>query len=237
MKLKILLFILILNSSFCLAQFQQICSELGIKIDSVAMELLTYKNNYKSQKLFLIPIVTEKEEGAWEGDLYIVKYDTLIRKIIAETRFKNLLSSDAIEIREMWIDTATYIIKNGVTAFGIKIRYESNSRAAGAEVEDIILIKEDDGKFYNILKTTTKRSVSYGGGNCEQNEGFNVYSYLIIDKKNVTNQHYNIIEKLESEYYTVTEDCKEGEPTSKRFVNVYKFQNGRYNCENRHTGD
>ena len=232
-QLSILFSIVLFSTISVFAQLDQICRELYIDKKSVDLDLLTSKRIRSSIKIYAIPVIVEKDEESWIGDLFLVKFDTITKKILIKTRFKHLLESNAIEIHNMWIDTAPYILQSGKRSFGIRISSSNNSRATSAEFETIFLFEEQQNDFSNILDLITKRSVYSGGGDCENTEADVYNSYLIVDKSNINSQHYNLIEKLKKESFNLTKDCEDGKKLIKNYTNIFVYENGKYKCKDR----
>lgn len=237
---KIVIFILtIINCLFSLTGFSQTENRLNdyydqIQIDKskVLKEFVTYKilPYDTNSTIYVIPVKTEEGEGWWSADIHLIKTLTNSGKIITYSIFESATQSDAIALYKIWIDTAPYKITNNNSAFGIRLDYANNSRAAGFDGETLLLVEEKNGNFHNILKLDVSKSVAYGGGDCKDTEMYKQKSILIIDKVNSNMGYNNIIEKVYFEHFYLDMDCDDGKKEKKNFENVFQYKDSLYIC-------
>ncbi|MES2207780.1 MAG: hypothetical protein V4525_13435 [Pseudomonadota bacterium] len=87
-------------------------------------------------------------------DIYLELSNTKDGKKIAKLCQKGALSSDAISLNSISIDTAPYVLSKTMRAFGVRASYANNSRSNPASVGTITLFGLSAGKIRPLLKTT-----------------------------------------------------------------------------------
>ncbi|SDD23261.1 PA3715 family protein [Williamwhitmania taraxaci] len=206
-----------------------------LKIDKrkILNEFVTYKTlPYDTNStIYVIPVKTDEGEGWWSADIHLFKTLTNSGKIITYSIFEHATQSDAIALYKIWIDTAPYKLTKSNSAFGIRLDYANNSRAAGFDGETLLLVEEKNGNFINILKLDVSKIVAYGGGDCENTEMYKQKSILVIDKVNSNKGYNKIIEKVYFEHFYLNKDCEDGKKEKKNFKNVFQFNDSLYICK------
>jgi len=211
---------------------ENIYDQLKVDKNKIAKEFVTYKilPNDTNSMIYVIPVKTEEEEGWWSADIHLLKLSTNSGKIITYSIFENAIQCDAIKLYKIWIDSAPYDIKSNKRAFGIRLDYTNNSRAAGFDGETLLLVEEKNGVFLNVLKLDVSKNVAYGGGDCENTEMYKQRSILVIDKMNSNKGYNNIIEKVHFEHFYLNKDCEDGKKEKKNFENVFQYNDSLYIC-------
>ena len=231
-----ILFIALLYTNTSLAQkndkLPQIIKQLNLTKDLVKEEFVTSKAmpNEPNAVLYIIPEVSDEGDGFWTADMVVVKVLSSTGKVIAYSKFKDAIQSDAINLNNIIIDTAPYIIKPGKRAFAVRLRSANNSRAAGFDGEEFFLIEEKEGKFVKVLQLDSEKNISYGAAECENTENNFQKSIFSIDTRHSSNGYFNIIEKIHHELYNFDKNCDEGKKDIKTFINVFEYKNGEYVC-------
>ncbi len=87
-------------------------------------------------------------------DLYIKLSNAKNGKLIAKLCQKGALSSDAMSLKNISIDTAPYILSETMHAFGVRASYGNNSGSNPASTGTITLFGISAGKMRQLLKTT-----------------------------------------------------------------------------------
>lgn len=229
MKTIVLILIIVFgNISISVGQLNNILHELNIEKDSVVFEFVNSKKLLQSKKIYVIPVLVENvKDSYWVADLYLVKFDTTTNQIVSKSRFKNMLTSDAVSIKKLWIDSTPYFLQENVKSFGIRIFSANNSSVDYGEFEEIYIFEEVNNSFNNLLKLATRQFISDRSTDCENTQEQLKTSFLIIDKHKVNN-HFNIIESVTTEEYGLNNNCEIGKKHIRKYKNLFQFKNGIY---------
>ena len=135
MKRLLFTFILLLSFYVVKAQdslqvYHQVIKTLGIPKDKIDKDLYTEKVlPYDTHKLVMVfPIRKGNDENEATFDLYVVVYDFLQQRITQSYKGVDEYYSDAVELQELSIDTAKFILTEGIRAFGIRAFYKNGSK-------------------------------------------------------------------------------------------------------------
>ncbi|WP_339810063.1 hypothetical protein [uncultured Imperialibacter sp.] len=205
-------------------------SKLNLQADSVKTSLIASKKHpLNDNVIWCFPLITEYDcdRECWVADLFVV-IATADEEIVTYSRFESALISDAVYPFDIWIDTAPFNVSVSHRAFGIRIELTTNSRAASYSGEEFLLMLERQDSIDQLFRIDSKTAVAYGGGECQETEVHKRESLFIIDKENVVNSHFSIIENLKYQHFFLTEDCEEGNKDTEQFKNVFVFEGGKY---------
>lgn len=211
---------------------------LKIKKENCKLDLVVSKKipNSPNETIVVIPEIVDEEEQYFELNSYILIVNTETGKITHqyfESSKTNHWFSDAIQLREITIDTAPYNVTDDKRAFGIRVRYVGSSQANPYENETISLFIKSENTLKNILKTFVTLN-DHGEWNTHcAGEFLNTKNTLIISKEK-TNGYFDILAKskiTESiNYEDENGDCdsKENNTTAKT---ILKFDGKEYKSE------
>jgi len=176
-----------------------VLKNLNIKKGNCKTDLIAFKKmpNNPEETILVIPEIVDEGEHYFELNSYILIVNNKTGKIINKyfESFKtNNWVSDAVELREITIDTAPYNVTDNTQAFGIRVRYVGSSHANPYEQETISLFIKEQNVLKQILKNfTVKQHNGFWDTNCA-GEFVDEKKALIISK-NMTNAYYDILIK------------------------------------------
>lgn len=211
----------------------RICTELKIPKEKIANKYY-YSINLPQDtniSIHIIPVKILDEEGYWSADIHLIKLSNRTSEILIHSILNEVIKSDAVSLYKIWLDAAPYYIQKNNRAFGIRLTYANNSRLAGFDEEQFLLIEEKNNNYNPILNIITSKGLSNGGGECENTELNDQKSILIIDKNNSSNDYYNIVEKIHYKHYFLDKDCNDTKKDEKDFINVFQYSDNSYKCK------
>jgi hypothetical protein len=238
-KKNILAFILFLSSlagivsgqEINAARLEKVLENLKLDKTKIKEEFCTEKKmpNAEDSYIIVIPVLQGKEEE----DLFTVQNFILITDENGGIKNKYIdpeeITSDAIMLRGITIDTGLYSISNGIRAFGVKTNFEGSSRPNPYSSEEISMYYPE-GK--SLKKVLNKFSLYSSSGEWDTNcagEFEDSHSVIIVDKAK-TNSFTDLKIKTIStttKNRVVNGDCKDSQ-TSKTGYQVLQFKNGKY---------
>lgn len=213
------------------ARYENIVKHLKLDKTNIKEEFSTEKKmpNEPDSYIAVIPVVQEKD-----GDDFFVFRNYIV--ITDENGgIKNQyfdpheITSDAVMLQEITIDTGLYHISNGIRAFGVKISVRNGSQPNPYSSEVISL-------YYpagtGIKKVLNNLELNTHGGEWDTrcNGEFNDENSVIMMDKTKTNNFTDLKIKTISVNTKNEEkngDCKQNE-VSHTSYNILKFKNGKY---------
>ncbi|WP_314276347.1 hypothetical protein [Capnocytophaga sputigena] len=233
MKQLLLFFSFLLCSYVVKAQenaqvYNQVIKTLGIPKDKIDKDLYTEKvlPYDTDKKVMVFPIEKGRPEDSdtWCYDAYIVIYSIGQQKIIHLYKGTDeWCTSTPIEIKSITIDTALFILSEGVRAFGIRV-WGSNYdiRVFPRQEEHFSLFLPENKTLRKVLNNYKLAEFT---ADWDMNEGhsYEEKSMFIMDNKK-TNGYFNIKNKktfIGKEYKGDYED------TSKSTKTVFLKYNGK----------
>jgi len=214
------------NNSEDLSLIDEVIQQLNLNKQKIKSGLIVSKiqPNNSNETIVVIPeIVGEEDEHFLELNSHVVLVNNTTRKITHkyfESYKTNGWTSDAIELREITIDTAPYNITGDKRAFGIRVYYVGSSRANPYANKTISLFVKSDDTLKKVLHNYDV--MDYGGEwdtSC-YGEFIDVKSTLIISEEK-TNGYFDILVKSKITKTKNTED-EHGECDSKEKINTEK---------------
>lgn len=176
-----------------------VLKNLNIKKENCKVDLIVLKKipNSPEETIVVIPEIADEGEQYLELNSHILIANTKTGEIthkFFESSKTNQWVSDAIQLREITIDTAPYNVTDNKRAFGVRVRYVGSSQANPYENETISLFVKSKNELINILKPY--ETLGYGGEwdtDCA-GEFTNSKSTLIISREK-TNGYFDILVK------------------------------------------
>jgi len=149
-----------------------ILKELGIDPLLVKTDLITSKINPQTpnEVIVVIPEIVNEEEEYFELNSHIVIADNRSGKVthqFFETSQTNDWYSDALQLREITLDTAPYRVTDDIRAFGVRVRYVGMSKVNPYESETLSLFIKSADRLKKILdKYAVMDAFGEWDGNC-----------------------------------------------------------------------
>lgn len=212
-----------------------VLKQLKIKKNNCKSEFISIKKtpNNDNESIVIIPELVSEDEYFFELNSHILIIDNKTGKIknrFFESYTNNNWVSDALQIVEISIDTAPYIVKKGKRAFGIRVRHLGSSKPNPYETETISLFIKNENKLTRILKNF-KISGNSGEWDTDCYGEFNTFEKKLIITDKLTNEYYNIISKSKIKN-SKTFVNKQGECDEKNEIenikSILKFENNGY---------
>jgi len=212
-------------------RFENILKSLKLDKTKIKEEFCAEKKmpNAEDSYIAVLPILQGKEED----DFFVVRNYIVITDengVIKNQYFDPVeITSDAVMLRSVSIDTGLYNISSGTRAFGVNISVANGSQPNPYSSETVSL-------YYPTGKTLKKVlnmfELNTHGGEWDTRctgEFRDDHSVIIMDKiktNNFTDLKIKTISE-ETESKEVNGDCKENK-TSKNSYRILKFKNGKY---------
>jgi len=178
-----------------------VLNELQIKKEQCKLEFVVEKviPQNPDESIMVIPeiFIEEEEEYYFELNSYILIVDNKTGKIkheFFESHKTNGWISDAIQLTDITIDTAPYLIKKGKRAFGIKVRFLGSSKPNPYGSEMLSLFIKDGKTLTRVLNNFEVNADSGEWDTTCSGNFYNVKKILIISD-NGTNEYRDIIIK------------------------------------------
>lgn len=149
-----------------------VLKKLGLDPLSVKTDLITSKTNPQTpnEVIIVIPEIVNEEEEYFELNSHIVIADNRSGKIIQkffESSQTNDWYSDALQLREITLDTAPYRVTDDIRAFGVRVRYVGMSKVNPYESETLSLFVKSADRLKKILdKYAVMDAFGEWDGNC-----------------------------------------------------------------------
>lgn len=212
-------------------RYDRIVKDLKLDKSKIKEEFCTEKKmpNADNSYIVVLPLLQGKEED----DFFVVKNYIVITDENGGIKNQYLdpaeITSDAVMLRSMTVDTGLYNISSGVRAFGVQISVANGSQPNPYSSETISLYYPSGKTLKKVLDTF---ELSSHGGEWDtrcSGEFQDDHSVIIMDKKKTNNftdlRIKTIIVSTKAE--EVNGDCKENE-ISKTSYQILKFKNGKY---------
>ncbi|SEE66901.1 hypothetical protein SAMN04487765_3706 [Tenacibaculum sp. MAR_2010_89] len=214
-----------------------VIEQLNLDLSKVNTDLLVTKTmpNNSQEIIMVIPAYadTNNDEHHFELNSHIVIVNSNTGKITHkyfESSQTNGWVSDAIQLREITIDTAPYLVSKNNRAFGVKVHYYGSSKANPYSNKTISLFIKSKNKLKKLLHNYDV--MNYGGEwNTECVGEFTDVKNTLIMSKEKTNEYFDIMikSKVTEIENSVGEngECDSNEKTTTKSV-VLKFNGEKY---------
>jgi hypothetical protein len=214
---------------------ESVLNQLKIKEKDCKVELIALKKmpNDDTESILVIPEIVSEGDHFFELNGHILIINSKTGKIINkffESSETNEWVSDALQMVEISIDTAPYIIQKGKRAFGIKVRHLGSSEPNPYETETISLFIKNEDKLSRVLKSF---EINGNSGEWDTNCAgeFTTEKKILIISDNITNEYYNVIVKNKisnsKTFINKQGDCDEKEK-NQTIKTILKFENNEY---------
>ena len=214
---------------------ESVLNQLKIEEKDCKVELIAIKKmpENDTESILVIPEIVSESDHFFELNSHILIINSKTGKIISkffESYQTNEWVSDAIQMVEISIDTAPYIVQKGKRAFGIKVRHLGSSKPNPYEIETISLFIKNKDQLSRVLKNFEINGNS-GEWDTDCAGEFNTEKKILIISDIITNEYYNIIVKnkiIDSKTFINEQgDCDEKEKTQ-TIKTILKFENNEY---------
>ena len=201
-------------------------SQLDLNKSKIKNEFVALNEipNNPNETILVIPEIVEEDEHYFELNSHILIIDSKTGKIKSkyfESSKTNEWYSDAIQLVEISIDTAPYIITNKNRAFGIKVRYVGSSHANPYEKVTLSLFYEEKESIKQVLKNFTIKQFN-GEWDTDCEGEFMKQNKIFIISKNKTNGYFDIMIKNtisnSKAFLNEQNECDEKETTSTKKI-------------------
>lgn len=203
---------------------------LNVKTDLIVSKALPQDPD---DTIVVIPEIVSEGEQEFELNSHIAVVNTTSGKITHqyfESASTNQWVSDAIQLEEVKIDTAPYMIADNVRAFGVRVYYYGQSQANPYSNETISLFIKSDNTLKKVLNNYDV--MQYGGEwdtNCE-GEFIGSKATLAMSAEK-TNDYFDIVVATtitETENHeTENGDCESKDEVSTE-TKILKFEDKEY---------
>lgn len=212
-------------------RFENIVKSLRLDKATIKEEFCTEKKmpNAEDSYIAVLPILQGKEED----DFFVVRNYIVITDENGAVKNQYFdteeITSDAIMLRSITIDTGLYNISSGIRAFGVTVSVANGSQP-NPYSSDTISLYYPAGKTLKKVLNTFELGSHGGEWDTRCSGEFNDDHSVIIMDKTKTNNFTDLKIKtisVETKNQEVNGDCKEHE-TSKITYRILKFKNGKY---------
>ncbi|AZA51111.1 hypothetical protein EG346_24345 [Chryseobacterium carnipullorum] len=214
-----------------LTRFENIVKSLKLDKTRIKGEFCTEKKmpNAEDSYIAVLPILQGKEEE----DFFVVRNYIVITDENGAIKNQYVdpvgITSDAIMLRSIAIDTGLYTISNGIRAFGVKVSVQNGSQPNPYSSETISLYYPAGKTLKKVLNEFELSNYSAEWDTRCTGEAEDNHSFIMMDKtktNNFTDLKIKTISNAKNSK-EVNGDCKENE-TSKTSYRILKFKNGKY---------
>lgn len=214
-----------------ITRFDHIVKNLKLEKTRIKEEFCTEKKmpNVEDSYIAVLPILQGKEEE----DFFVVRNYIVITDengAIKNQYFDPVeITSDAIMLRSMTIDTGLYNISSGIRAFGVKVSVQNGSQPNPYSSETISLYYPSGNTLKKVLNEFELNRYGAEWDTRCTGEANDDSSVIMMDKTKTNNFTDLKIKTISVKRKTkeVNGDCKENE-TSKTSYRILKFKNGKY---------
>lgn len=214
-----------------LTRFENIVKHLKLDKTRIKGEFCTEKKmpNAEDSYIAVLPVLQGKEEE----DFFVVRNYIVITDengAIKNQYFDPVeITSDAIMLRSIIIDTGLYTINSGIRAFGIKVSVQNGSQPNPYSSETISLYYPAGNTLKKVLSEFELSNYGAEWDTRCTGESEDNHSLIMMDKTKTNNFTDLKIKTVSIARKTreVNGDCKENE-TSKTSYRILKFKNGKY---------
>ncbi|HCA06871.1 hypothetical protein [Chryseobacterium sp.] len=212
-------------------RFDKVVKSLKLDKTTIKEEFCTEKKmpNEEDSYIAVLPILQGKEED----DFFVVRNYIVITNENGEIKNQYFdpteITSDAIMLRSIVIDTGLYTISNGIRAFGVKVSAQNGSQPNPYSTETISLYYPTGQTLKKVLNEFELNRYGAEWDTRCTGEADEDQSVIMMDKTK-TNHFTDLKIKTISIHRKTKElngDCKEKE-TSKTAYRILKFKNGKY---------
>ncbi|MEY8760944.1 hypothetical protein [Chryseobacterium tongliaoense] len=214
-----------------ISRFDKIVKSLKLDKTRIKEEFCTEKKmpNAADSYIAVLPIL----QGRVEEDFFVVRNYIVITNGNGEIKNQYFdpveITSDAVMLRSITIDTGLYNVGNGIRAFGVNISVANGSQPNPYSSETVSLYYPAGKTLKKILNTFELNSHSGEWDTRCLGEFQDHHSVIILDKAKTNNftdlKIKTIFVAIRSE--ELNGDCKENE-TSKTLYHILKLKNGTY---------
>lgn len=213
------------------ARFENIVKSLKLDKTRIKGEFCTEKKmpNAEDSYIAVLPILQGKEEE----DFFVVRNYIVITDENGAIKNQYVdpveITSDAIMLRSILIDTGLYNMSNGIRAFGVKVSVQNGSQPNPYSSETISLYYPAGKTLKKVLNEFELSNYSAEWDTRCTGEAEDNHSLIMMDKtktNNFTDLKIKTI-SIAKNSKEVNGDCKENE-TSKTSYRILKFKNGKY---------
>ncbi len=214
----------------------KVLKQLNLKETDILEELCTIKTvpYNKSLSVLAIPKITRQEidasnNGYYEFDLYVVLVSNKSGEIIKKFFEENALTSDAIVLESLEIDTGLYILDKNIRAFGIRVNYRGSSGPNPYSKTDLSLFIDEKNSLKRVLENYTI-SEYHGEWNMNCFGEFETIESTIDIDKTKSNNFFNlkIKQKITNQInIKVKDDCIEKKNFRNKTI-FLKFDKNQY---------
>lgn len=187
---------------------EHVIKQLSLDGSKIYRRLLVtkVKPNHPEETIMVIPEFTEgnEDESFFELNCHIVIVNTT-SGIITHKYIEKGLTSDALQLSEITIDTAQYLVSNDIRAFGITIFYYANSKGSPYSNKTLSLFVTSGDSLKKILNHFN--IMEYSG----EWDGFcygaftNIKNTLVMSKE-TSNGYFDMIVKSKITKINTIED-------------------------------
>lgn len=214
-----------------LDRFDKIVKSLKLDKTRIKEEFCTEKKmpNAEDSYIAVLPVLQGKEED----DFFVVRNYIVITNENGEIKNKYFdpveITSDAIMLQSMMIDTGLYNISSGIRAFGVKVSVRNGSQPNPYSSETITLYYPAGQTLKKVLNEFELSRYGAEWDTRCTGESDDDTSVIMMDKTKTNNFTDLKIKTISVNRKTkeVNGDCKENE-TSKTSYRILKFKNGKY---------
>ncbi|NML71571.1 hypothetical protein HHL23_17440 [Chryseobacterium sp. RP-3-3] len=201
-----------------ITRFDHIVKSLKLDKTRIKEEFCTEKKmpNAEDSYIAVLPILQGKEEE----DFFVVRNYIVITDENGEIKNQYFdpveITSDAIMLRSITIDTGLYNISSGIRAFGVKVSVQNGSRPNPYSSETISLYYPSENTLKKVLNEFELSNYSGEWDTRCTGESADDHSVIMMDKTKTNNFTDLKIKTISIDRKTkeVNGDCKENE-TSK----------------------
>ncbi|QED37361.1 hypothetical protein FK178_06345 [Antarcticibacterium arcticum] len=232
--MKRLIFLIFLVSTFrCHSQLTQakLISETLDQLHIPESKVFTQQpivQNFDSESLIVIPVISKEEEGILIFDAHLVLVHNATGQIISKYLGNSDWFSDALVLKNIKIDSTRYRLNESELGYAIKIEYANGSRPAPYYSTELSLFVREGEQLKPVLKDYR---ISYLNGETDTrcNGDFETHSKSleITDIKN--NGFYNL-KFTDSIQKSVSTDqhCEPTVVENSQAVEILQFDDGTY---------
>jgi len=215
----------------------KILEQLSIQPKQVYYEFIVQKvlpNDTKST-VVVLPTIANLEDDGYSFSLnnYVLVVDTntaTIKQQFYESNKTNGWDSDAVRIAEITIDTAKYLVKDNLRAFGVRIYFSGSSKPNPYSSRTISLFIPEADKLLKVLDAYEMYS-HWGEWDMECTGEFITVNKILTMDSSLTQGFYDIVTHAETTIIETFEkgddDCDETK-TVQKSKQILKYKNGSY---------
>lgn len=135
------------------ALMSKVLNNLGLDKKQIDWNLSKAKKNPAENDVTIIVLALQTSDNPdWlTYDMYLLTVHSSTGKIITKTFEKDKWESNAVRLESISIDTAPYILAEGVRAFGIRTSYYGSSRPNPFQEETLSLYIRKENELVNVL--------------------------------------------------------------------------------------